>query len=407
MLLWGYTAQHASGMEKEIGLGRLFQGLLALVLLLSVVVDAWAEARQGPDIEAFVQQGCPHCAQAKDFLAQLAQRSPELRIVIRDVSHEPAAMERLQQIAQQSGGAVRVPTLLVRGQVVVGYSTEAATDQLILELLRAGRAQVAQHGSASCAAEQVNVCSADEPEAPHDYTLQLFGHTLSLEQVGLPLFTLTLGLLDGFNPCSMWVLLLMLSLLAPLNDRRRMFAVAGTFVAVQGIAYFLFLAAWLNLFLFVGLSRSSEIVIALLALFAGAINLKDFFAFGRGLSLSIPQSAKPGIYERLRRILQAKDLTAAILATIVLGVLVQLVELMCTSGFPALFTRILTLRELDGASYYGYLLLYDLAYMLDDLAILAVGVITLSQRRLQEKEGRMLKLLSGMVMLGLGIYLLL
>ncbi|MFH2139537.1 MAG: glutaredoxin domain-containing protein [Pseudomonadota bacterium] len=387
-------------------MGRSIQGLLALFLLLWVAGSAVAETPQGPDIEVFVQQGCPHCTQAKAFLAQLAQRSPELRIVIRDVSQQPAAMQRLQAIAQQHDGAVRVPTFLVRGQLVVGYSAEAATDRLILELLAASAPAAAAMDSLSCEAEQTNTCGDEAREAPRDYSLQLFGHTLSLQQLGLPLFTLTLGLLDGFNPCSMWVLLLMLSLLAPLNDRKRMFAVAGTFVAVQGIAYFLFLAAWLNLFLLLGLSRISEIVIAALALFAGAVNLKDFFALGRGLSLSIPQSAKPGIYQRMRRILQAKNLTAAILATIVLGVLVQLVELMCTSGFPALFTRILTQQELQGASYYGYLLLYDFAYMLDDLLILAVGVITLSQRRLQEKEGRMLKLLSGLVMVGLGVYLL-
>jgi glutaredoxin len=382
-------------------------GVLALLWLLPAAGDAMTDTAPRPDIEVFVQQGCPHCAQAKTFLAQLAQRSPELRIVIRDVSQEPAAMLRLQQIAQQDGGAaVRVPTFLVRGQLLIGYSTEASSDRLILDLLKNGNPAAAAMDSLSCEAEQTNTCGGEVREAPRDYSLKFLGYTLSLEQVGLPLFTLTLGLLDGFNPCSMWVLLLMLSLLAPLNDRKRMFAVAGTFVAVQGIAYFLFLAAWLNLFLLLGLSRISEIVIAALALFAGAVNLKDFFAFGRGLSLSIPQSAKPGIYQRMRRILQVKDLTAAILATIVLGVLVQLVELMCTSGFPALFTRILTQQALQGANYYGYLLLYDFAYMLDDLLILAVGVVTLSQRRLQEKEGRMLKLLSGLVMMGLGGYLL-
>ena len=86
--------------------------------------------------------------------------------------------------------------------------------------------------------------------------------------------------------------------------------------------------------------------------------------------------------------------------------MVQIVELLCTSGFPALYTRILTLRQLDGATYYGYLLLYNLMYMLDDIVVLAIGVTTLSQRRLQEKEGRFLKLAAGLVMLGLGIYLL-
>jgi hypothetical protein len=204
----------------------------------------------------------------------------------------------------------------------------------------------------------------------------------------------------------MWVLILMISMLATLGDRRRMLAVAGTFVAIEGIAYFAFMAAWLNLFLLIGLSRISEVVIALLAIVAGAINLKDFFALGRGITLSIPAAAKPGIYTRLHAILRAERLGPALVGTAVLAVLVQIVELLCTSGFPALYTRILTLRQLDTAAYYGYLLLYNLMYMLDDIVILAIGVATLSRRRLQEKEGRYLKLAAGLVMLCLGIYLL-
>jgi uncharacterized protein YjeT (DUF2065 family) len=157
----------------------------------------------------------------------------------------------------------------------------------------------------------------------------------------------------------MWVLLLMISLLAPLNDRRRMLAIAGTFVVVEGVAYFLFMAAWLNLFLLIGLSRASQLVIAAIAIGFGLINVKDFFAFRwGGISLGIPEKAKPGIYYRMRGILHADSLFAAVIGAAVLAVLVQVVEFLCTSGFPALFTRILTLRELDSASYYGYLRLY-------------------------------------------------
>jgi hypothetical protein len=204
----------------------------------------------------------------------------------------------------------------------------------------------------------------------------------------------------------MWVLLLMISLLAPLNDRKRMVAIAGTFVLVEGIAYFIFMAAWLNLFLLIGVSRAVTLVVAAIAIAAGLINLKDVVAFGRGISLSIPESAKPGIYSRMRGLLHAPTMTAAIVGAAVLAVLVQVVEFMCTSGFPALFTRILTLHELPTASYYGYMLLYIAAYMLDDIIILSIGVIMLSRHRLQEKEGRVLKLVSGLVMVGLGIYLI-
>lgn len=375
----------------------------------SAQVSSGNAAAQPADIEVFVREGCPHCARAEVFLAALRREQPGLRIVIRDVLREPAALERLKRLAGDRGAATgRVPAFWVGEQLIVGFSDEANTGRLIRERLNFVSAQ--SQAAGSCGAEERPTCGAGAPVRvmpPENFNVDFFGSSVSLNQVGLPLFTLALGLLDGFNPCSMWVLILMISLLAPMNNRSRMLAVAGTFVAVEGLAYFVFMAAWLNLFLLIGLSRASEIAIAALALLAGAINLKDFWHFGWGISLSIPAAAKPDIYARMRRILQAENLAAAIFGAAVLAMLVQVVELMCTSGFPALFTRILTLKQLDSPSYYGYLLLYNLAYMLDDVIILSIGIITLSQRRLQEKEGRWLKLVSGLVMVGLGIYLLL
>ncbi len=386
-----------------------------LLVLLTVLTLGWwagasaaADSARPADIEVFVREGCPHCAKAKEFLAGLQQERPGLRIALLDVGKEAAAMERLQRIAAQHGVTPRVPAFLVDGQLIIGYSEESATGRLIRDSLAHGQSPSRQANAApGCTAAESLACGPDAASPkPETFAVDFLGHTVSLDQVGLPLFTLVLGLLDGFNPCSMWVLILMVSLLAPLNSRPRMLAIAGTFVAVQGIAYFLFMAAWLNLFQLIGLSRASEIIIAVLALLAGALNLKDYWRFGWGVSLSIPAAAKPGIYARMRRILQAENMAAALLGTIVLGILVQIVELMCTSGFPALFTRILTLQQPDKLGYYAYLLLYDLAYMLDDMIVLAIGIVTLSQHRLQEKEGRWLKLLSGLVMVGLGVYLL-
>jgi len=382
--------------------------LLAFVLGLAAAAAGAARAADASRIELFVREGCPHCGQAEEFMARLGSERPELTIVVRDVQQDPAALARLQELVQATGaGVARVPATYVNGQLILGYSTEASTDRLIRSALAGGRvAGAAPTDTSSCEAEDSLSCGAG-PAAKEDFSVTLFGRTLTLDDIGLPLFSIVLGLLDGFNPCSMWVLLLMISLLAPLNDRKRMLAIAGTFVVVQGIAYFAMMAAWLNLFLFIGVSRASQVVIAVIAIVAGLINLKDFFAFGRGITLSIPEAAKPRIYQRMAGILRAPTYTAAIAATIVLALLVQIVEFMCTSGFPALFTRILTLRELDSAAYYGYMLLYIAAYMLDDVIVLGTGVVLLSRRRLQEKEGRVLKFVAGVVMVGLGVYLLL
>lgn len=383
--------------------------ILFLVALGSLPAPAAAADADPRTIELFVREGCPHCAEAEEFLERLGRERPDLTIVVRDVQKDRAAMTRLQELAQAlHAGVARVPAAHVNGQLIFGYSREASTDKLIRSALAGARVSGGDTTDASsCEAEDSLSCGAPGAAAADEaFSVTLFGYTLTLADVGLPAFTVAMGLLDGFNPCSMWVLLLLISLLAPLNDRKRMLAIAGTFVLVEGIAYFVFMAAWLNLFLLIGLSRISQIVIAAIAIVAGAINLKDFFAFGRGISLSIPDGAKPKIYNRMRGILHAPTYTAAIAGTIVLALLVQIVEFMCTSGFPALFTRILTLHEFDTATYYGYLLLYNAAYMLDDVIVLGIGVTLLSRHRLQEKEGRVLKLIAGLVMVGLGIYLL-
>lgn len=362
-----------------------------------------------PDIEVFVREGCPHCAKAEAFLAELAREQPNLRITVRDVIKEPQALERLQQLVQEHSGMARVPAVFVGGRLIIGFSEEVRSDLQVRSAL-AGRHDGAAAAGSACEADDTALgCArpAQATPAPEKFQLDFLGRTLTLEDIGLPAFTLAMGLLDGFNPCSMWVLLLMISILAPLNDRRRMLAIAGTFVLVEGIAYFVFMAAWLNLFMLIGISRASQLAIATIAIVAGLVNVKDCFAFGRGISLSIPARAKPGIYQRMRALLHAPTLTAAVAGAAVLALLVQVVEFLCTSGFPALFTRILTLQGLEPAAYYGYLLLYNAAYMLDDVVVLGIGVVMLSRHRLQENEGRVLKLVSGLVMIGLGIYLVL
>jgi len=229
---------------------------------------------------------------------------------------------------------------------------------------------------------------------------------LSASRLGMPVFTILVGLVDGFNPCAMWVLLFLLSVLVNLKSRAKILAVAGTFVVISGLAYFVFMAAWMNFFLLVGYLRPVQILLGTLAIGMGAIHVKDFFAFKRGITLSIPDSAKPGIYSRVRRIVTAENLWGAIAGASVLAVLVNLVELLCTAGLPALYSQILTQQGYPAWKNYAYLGLYILAYMFDDALMVALIVITLDRRKLQESQGRWLKLLSGTAIILLGAIML-
>jgi hypothetical protein len=229
---------------------------------------------------------------------------------------------------------------------------------------------------------------------------------LRVDELGLPTFTVLIGLVDGFNPCAMWVLIFLLSVLVHIKERKKIIVIAGTFILVSGLAYFAFMAAWFNVFQLIGLLRPVQIGLGLTALVVGLVNIKDFFAFHKGLSFSIPDSAKPGIYRRVREIIAAKSLTVALCGAIVLAVIVNVVELLCTAGLPALYTEILTMHSLPTWVNYSYLGLYIAAYMFDDAIMVTIAVVTLSNRKLQESEGRWLKLLSGCVISVLGAVML-
>lgn len=185
-----------------------------------------------------------------------------------------------------------------------------------------------------------------------------------------------------------------------------MLAIGGIFVLCSGLMYFAFMAAWLSLFQLLGNLAWVTIAAGVLAVFVGAVNIKDFFAFERGLSLSIPESRKPDIYRRARAIIGADNFPAMVAATVFLAIAANFYELLCTAGFPMVYTRLLTLSAQAEGMRYLYLALYNLVYVIPLALIVLAFVRSMGARKLTEREGRLLKLLSGCMMLELGALLL-
>ena len=362
------------------------------------------------DIEVFVREGCPHCEAAKAFLEKLRQEMPTIHIRFHDVGDSSESLTRLTTLAAKLGiKHLGVPTFYVRGELVVGFTSNDTTGKQLKKLLGRPPPETKNGNSQGiCSLNPDDSCESQtelNSLDSQDIDLPLFGRS-TLQDLGLPLFTILLGLLDGFNPCAMWVLLFLLSLLATLRDRRKMIILAGTFVLVSGLLYFTFMAAWLNVFLLIGYSRFIQLLLGSMAIIIGGIHVKDFVAFRHGISLSIPESMKPKLYVRLRQIIQAPQVHGALIGIVTLAVLVNLVELACTAGIPAMYTKILSQQTFPLWQYYGYLALYNLAYITDDAIMVTFAVVTLSHHKLQEREGRWLKLIGGIVMLGLGVLLL-
>ena len=377
------------------------------LLFLFLLAMAAAQAAEPPSltIHYFRAEGCPHCEDAGAFFARLAAEEP--RIVVRDyeVSRDPENralfQAALQALGVEEGG---VPFIFVGDWATLGYHADATTGAEI-------RRQVARCLASSCpdalAAIREGRAPAVQPrEAGADRLRLPFVGEVDAAALSLPLLTLALAGLDAFNPCAFFVLLFLLSMMAHQQSRARMLIVGGIFVLFSGLMYFAFMAAWLNLFQLLGELAWVTLAAGLLAVVVGAVNVKDFFAFERGLTLSIPESKKPDIFRRARAILAADNLPAMLMATVFLAVAANFYELLCTAGFPMVYTRLLTLGEPSASVRYLYLALYNLVYVLPLAAIVVVFARTLGARKLGEREGRLLKLLSGTMMLELGVLLL-
>lgn len=408
--------------------------VMRLAALLAVLVALPVGATESPRDDAFWygtaadgsptirlhffwSASCPHCQAARPFVESLPGRLPWVDLRSHEVSHSREAVNLYVEAARAVGGEARsVPGFLFCRRMEVGFHAETTEAELVrlLEACRAARRQAA--GSVTGAeADHALAAAPAGATAPAEGTggapaggaqtsLPLFG-VVDLQGWSLPVLTVVLAGLDAFNPCAFFVLLFLLSLLVHARSRARMLFIGGVFVLVSGLVYFAFMAAWLNVFMWMGEIRGVTVVAGLLALFVAAVNIKDFFWFQQGLTLSIPESAKPGLFKRMRGVVAVGSVAPMAAGTVLLAVVANSYELLCTAGFPMVFTRALTLQDLGSTSYYGYLVLYNVIYVVPLVLIVLAFTYTLGSRKLSEREGRLLKLVSGYMMLGLGAVL--
>ena len=343
---------------------------------------------------------CPHCTRALPFVEDLAVMEPWLELKSYELTSEPANAQLYVDVAASLGlTATSVPAFAFCETLFTGFDDTDTTGRVLAAQLRDCRERRRQ-----ALAGRTDMVPASAQ--PATITLPLLGEVKAAD-LALPLFTVVVAGMDALNPCAFFVLLFLLTLLVHARSRRRVVFIGGVFVIFSGLIYFAFMAAWLNVFLWLGELRVVTVAAGLIAVAIGVVNVKDYFLFRQGVSLSIPESAKPGLFQRMRMLTQAGGLWPMVIGTVTLAVAANSYELLCTAGFPMVYTRVLTLHELDLATYYLYLAFYNVIYVMPLAIIVSVFAMTLGSRKLSEREGRVLKLASGLMMLGLGSLLLL
>ena len=397
-------------------------GLVPVAILATLYPQRFIEGPQladqhyipdpGADIVAFVREGCPHCAAFFEFVQEQEWRVDYHEITNIDTQR---MFEELQQRAPTLNQGV--PTIIIDGRVFQGYDTDETSGVGLKTVYESCRGSpegclsyeefISSNRTVEVELSTAGTCTED-CEADLDkyvFDLWIFGE-VDLTLLSLPALAILLGFLDGFNPCAMWVLITLLTLLINTHDMRKVWIIGSTFLLVSGAVYYLFIAAWLNVFLLIGFNVIVQKLIGAIAIFGGAFYLYE--ALGRDPTVChvASHSRRQKIIERMKDVAQRTQWPAMIFGVIVLATSVNMIELVCTAGLPAIFTQILAFNNISDLARYGYIGLYILLYLIDDFAIFAVAIYTLHATGLTTKYRRFTLIFGGVLMYSLGLLLI-
>jgi len=370
--------------------------LIVGALLLIQPQAAQATDSENLSVNFFFLPTCPHCAEQKPIIYELEKELPNVSFFMHDAS-TPEGSSLFHKFASEAGldqSNLAVPTTFIGKHPLVGVHSKEA----ILDAINDCRKNCVGQSN-------VSVKSQDMGQGLKEFDVPFLGR-MDLTSVSLPVLAVVLGLVDGFNPCAMWVLVYLIALLLNVNDKKKFWIIIGSFILASGILYFLFMTAWLNAFLLLGYVRAVTILIGLAALGGGILSLKEYLTTKGELVCKVgDEDSHKKTSVTIQKIV-ASPLSAGIIITIIaLAFAVNSVEFACSSAIPAVFTQVLALSKIGAIEHYSYILLYDLFFMLDDVLIFALAGFAVSSG-IGERYAKYCKAIGGLIMAALGVMLL-
>ncbi|MDQ5970685.1 MAG: hypothetical protein QG603_462, partial [Patescibacteria group bacterium] len=367
------------------------------------------------DLYLFWGDGCPHCAKEEIFLAQMESKYPDLRIQKFEVWKHPSNARLMTEVAKSLKASVGgVPLTIVGDKHFIGFDESYTAPQIEDRIKECISGTCPNTVASIVPAVPVLEPAPVEPEPAKEEVKTkasgtidggIFGE-IDMAKFSLPVLTIVIGALDGFNPCAMWVLVFLISLLIGMENRKRMWILGLAFIVASAAVYFLFMVAWLNVFLFMGVVSWVKVLIGLVALAGAWYSLRDFYKNKDAACEVGDMEKKKKTMDKLKGYVASQNFWLALFGIMALAFMVNLVELLCSAGFPAVYTQVLAMNDMVGWQYYSYILLYILFFMLDDLVVFFIAMFTLQATGLTTKYTRFSRLIGGILMLIIGLLMI-
>ena len=370
------------------------------------------------DIYFFYSDTCSHCNAEEKFLNSYLKSNDDVVLHAYEVTKSQENSNLLDVVSRDIMGnrATGVPYTVIGEKVIFGYQDDSITGEEIKSYINIYRNKeytdrVGEYIKTG------NIIPKEEPKVEpakkedEKVSFKVFGKkvTVNPRTVSLPLISAVLGLVDGFNPCAMWILLFLITMLFNMKDRKKMWILGLTFIITSGLVYLAFMLSWFNLASLVPKLQLLRFIVALVALVAGILNLNNYI---KSLSKDdgcevVDDKKRRKIIDSIIKITSNKKFILALFGIILLAATVNLIELMCSIGIPLIFTQILSMNNLNTFKYMIYMFIYIVFFLLDDILIFAISMKTLKVTGISTKYTKYSHLVGGIIMLIIGILMLL
>lgn len=334
----------------------------------------------------FVQPSCYACNELKEYLTTID--SDKYNFVLYDITQKQYSDLLFKYVALNKIplNQIGTPLIISKNDYQIGFSNIEDGQKKFIDFLE-------------------NNKQAIKKERKTKFKLPILGE-IDLSDLSLPILTIIVGLADGFNPCAMWVLVYLISITATLKQKNKLVVLVGTFVLSSGILYYLFMTAWLNVFLMVGFVYVLSLIIGLVALYYGITSVYEYIKNGGYIQCKLSNNqTRQKSMSKIKELINQKLSTFVILSIILLAFVVNSIEFLCSAALPATYTYILTQANLSIFQYYIYILFYTILYMLDDIIVFSLAVFAINKYA-GEKYEKYSTLIGGLVMILIGILII-
>ena len=374
-----------------------------LIISLLIILPISVEAKK--DVYLFHDYTCMHCKAEIEYLNSVKD-TYDLDIHLYEIGDRSASYYKdnvalFDKVVDKLSinKSKKTPFTIIGDRYYIGFddSTEKSMDNLLKDFdnsINVFKKVVNDEDTSD-----INMKYGDFNE------IKIFGHTLNINKMPIPLIATVIGFIDGFNPCAMWVLIFLITMLMNMKNKKRMWALGITFLVTSAFVYLLIMFAWLTIIGSLTTIKWFRLTIALIALIGGIVNLRSFYI---GLKKQdgcevVDEKKRKKIITRIKKIVTEKSFILALIGVMALAISVNVIELACSAGLPMAFTQILAINELSTFEYIINILIYIFFFLIDDIIVFSVAMITLDVTGISTKYTKYSHLVGGIIMVIIAI----